>query len=315
MRENTNFNQVRVNYIFNPGGLGDNVCRLSALRHIAQRWEHLNALVWIPDCYAMLAEYILKDTPRIGVRPWSEMESKPKDHVDVLPGTPNPIRTHLMDQSFMWMADCLPTNSKERSYFPTTFKDVKVDHLELPSKYAILAPLYVDKNRMFPAEAQYNLALELESHNITPIFLGAPTYKVGKDEYYKVNGLFPPPGRFKQLDDLNILQAARVLAGATAVCGVDNGLLHLAACTQTKIVAGYTVIDWKYRVPTRHASWGWRWYAVTPDEDLPCRFCHTQMNFVTYKEKYAGCEYDDYKCLQSITADKFITGLRALEVM
>jgi ADP-heptose:LPS heptosyltransferase len=108
-----------------------------------------------------------------------------------------------------------------------------------------------------------------------------------------------------------LIEAGNIIAGAQVICGLDNGLLHLAGCTDTPIVAAYTTVRPEHRLPYRHGSLGSGCYVVEPDEDLACRFCQSNMDF-EFTHDFRDCFYKDFKCTKQITADKFIRKLDEL---
>ena len=95
------------------------------------------------------------------------------------------------------------------------------------------------------------------------------------------------------------------MGGAEVVVGLDNGLLHLAACTPVKIVAGYTTVKPAHRMPYRVGELGYKVWPVVPDLALKCRYCQSKAGFV-YKFDFRSCYYGDYECTINLSADKYI---------
>jgi ADP-heptose:LPS heptosyltransferase len=98
-----------------------------------------------------------------------------------------------------------------------------------------------------------------------------------------------------------LIEALAIINKASLLVGVDNGLMHLAACGEngTPIVGGYTTINPEYRdLPNLRES-------IEPDEELSCRFCQSKYNFA-FLHDFRTCMYGDLKCVSQMTAGKFI---------
>jgi ADP-heptose:LPS heptosyltransferase len=99
------------------------------------------------------------------------------------------------------------------------------------------------------------------------------------------------------------------MARAAATLGLDNGLLHLAACGPAPVVFGLTTADPRHRTPPR--SEGERTIVLTPPESLTCRFCQSRMRFLV-GHNFDRCIYEDYACTKTLTGELY---LRALDVV
>ena len=100
-----------------------------------------------------------------------------------------------------------------------------------------------------------------------------------------------------------MLEALRIINDAEMIIGLDNGLLHLAGLTDTKIVAGYTTVDPYYRLPYRHNVLGWNCSIVEPTSE--CRYCQTE-HFCTYGINFVICNIGTETCKNSLTLDKWL---------
>jgi ADP-heptose:LPS heptosyltransferase len=140
-----------------------------------------------------------------------------------------------------------------------------------------------------------------------PLFLGKAATKV--DPTRTLKGEYVEGINFEKGVDLrdktNLLEAAKIMKESSLVVGLDNGLLHLAACSDVPIVMAFTNVEPRHRMPYRHDVLGWEVYPIVPDEKIECRFCQSQMKFA-FDQNFAYCYYDDYKCIQNLTADKYI---------
>jgi ADP-heptose:LPS heptosyltransferase len=111
--------------------------------------------------------------------------------------------------------------------------------------------------------------------------------------------------------DRDLISVARIISRSRAIFGVDNGLLHLAACTDTPIIMGFTSVGPFHREIIRnHVKWQ-NIACVMPDETLSCRFCQSHMGLIP-GHKFSQCLYNDYKCCEQLTSNKFIRGYEKL---
>lgn len=112
-------------------------------------------------------------------------------------------------------------------------------------------------------------------------------------------------GCINLIDKTTIPEALSVMASKQcwAVLGVDGGLLHLAALTNTTIIAGYTTVDPYYRLPYRNGVKGQNVFIVEPDSE--CRYCQTN-TFCTYGMRFDVCNIGRPECMMSLTTDKWI---------
>ena len=59
-RPGTKVTPLRMNCILERGGLGDNICRLPALKYIFEHYPHVSLDIWVPEYFVPLAEKALK---------------------------------------------------------------------------------------------------------------------------------------------------------------------------------------------------------------------------------------------------------------
>jgi hypothetical protein len=100
---------------------------------------------------------------------------------------------------------------------------------------------------------------------------------------------------------------------AACTVGLDNGLLHLAACVPSNIIFGYNIAAPSQRRPVRRLPG--RILDITLDKaELACRHCQTHMkqqNLINFR----NCFYGDRKCLTLLFENNSIRWTRALEEM
>jgi ADP-heptose:LPS heptosyltransferase len=160
---------------------------------------------------------------------------------------------------------------------------------------------------MWKAEHIFMLAVWIKQQGFTPVFIGKTDMNL--ETHLKPKSSLPDNLQGYGLDLRNrttMLELAAVIAASAAIVGLDSGPIHLAGCTKTPIVCGYTTVAPEHRVPIRDEG---RTYAVIPD--CECRLCES--NWEAHFHNYERCYYGpDPICCQEMTAAKFIPPLREI---
>ncbi len=84
------------------------------------------------------------------------------------------------------------------------------------------------------------------------------------------------------INKTDTLEIAAIMDKATAVIGMDGGLIHVAGFTDTQIVAGYTLVDPVHVAPIRYNAQSYKFKAIEPNILVPNRY------FQTYKHFHKG---------------------------
>ncbi len=310
-----------VQWLLNQGGLGDNVARLPVVKHVLK--EHANVFIHllVPDYFVEFAEHCLAGEARLFVKPRSRLgqpgtTSNQAPIAHFLGNDHTSLSTHLVDHAFHILADSSLYTKEERRYLPVRANEVDLSKFApLPERYAVLTVGHTAEVRKWPATEVNKVALWLVGKGIIPLFLGSTTTpKEKKDDVGDVNGIFDSDVDYAVGIDLrdktSLLEAAAIMAGAQAVCGVDNGLIHLAGTTNVPIVAGYTTVDSKLRVPIRE-PFTTQTRVIEPRMDLACRFCQNKYHFL-YNHDFRTCYHGDLACTKQMTAERFVEHLEEL---
>ncbi len=305
-----------INIILMDGGVGDQIASLTAVDYILKRYTWLRPKIWVQD---YLKEFALNVLPKDAyVKSYSEMQGlyKPDRPTKTTKwdGHTSPMKIHLVDYAFLRLCDELPS-IEHKNYCKVNFTNMQRQY-ELPKDYIVLTTGYTADVREFPAKTINEVAQYLHGKGYATIFLGSTTTKTGASHVIK--GAFKEEIDFNAginlIDKTSLLEAAYIINNAKAVVGVDNGLLHLAGCTDVSIIAGYTTVSPDIRMPIRNNTLGFNVYPIVPDVSLDCRFCQQTTNFL-YDHDYRNCWYKENKkrdsiyCVDQMTADKFITAL------
>ncbi len=311
-RDNTEFKPKTktVNFILLDGGVGDHIASLSALNHVYVNYPWIIPLIWTPDYLVDFAKNVLPEEAKI--KGLSQMrgnyEPTKPTKTTKWDGYTSPMKMHGVDYAFLKLLDETPPN---REYLQIKLDKIQSKEFDLPEKYIVITTGYTADVREFLPSEINKVADYALSKGYTPVFIGQKNTTTGVQHIIK--GEFKAEINFKAginlIDQTTLLEAAAIMHHAAAVVGVDNGLLHVAGCTQAPIVGGFTTVDPKYRIPDRNGMEQWMYYTVLPDNDLKCRFCQSNTNFL-YGHDYKKCIYNDNLCTKQITAEKFIYHLQ-----
>lgn len=315
MRPDTKYRPIKLNIYLSKGGLGDSIARLPAINYLLSAYPHIEHVqVFCQDYFVEFGMHLLRaHAGRVQLYGYSMQEEvlgreeaaseqRPAMMTDSVHHTT--MRTHLTDHAFHTLTDSAPLDAKWKNYLKAASMTRPTG---LPKEYVVVTTGFTAANR------EWLPGYVNEVVKASPL----PVVFLGKNEtaFYAVKGgtteaTFRTEVEFDRglnlVDKTDLFEACNIMAHAKAVLGVDNGLLHLAACTDVPIVAGYTSVSPLHRMPYRRDQLGWNVYPVGPD--LACKFCQTQMGFV-YHFDFRRCYYNDYTCVKEITPDKFIRGL------
>lgn len=303
-----------VNCILLSGGVGDHMGSLVAVDYILKTYPWVNLLIWVPDFLKDFAKNVLP--PNANVRNFTEMKTQYDRNKTTIhtewDGRTSPMKIHSVDYAFLRLCDENPPIHK-KNYLKVKFNEVSLAGIELPEKYVVIPTGYTAPVREFKPKAINEVAEYVISKGFTPVFLGQREIQTGVKHIIK--GTFNSEVDYTKGIDLRdkttLLQAAKVIQGARAIIGVDCGLLHVAGCTDTTIIGGFTTVSPELRAPIRNNQLGYNFYSVVPGALLQCRFCQSNTNFL-YGHDYTKCMYKDYKCVEELTSDKFISYLSKL---
>lgn len=295
------------------GGVGDHVSSIVALNYIISTYTHITPRIYTPDYFKEFTKYFL---PNSLVYDYSAMKF---NYNRALPtrttewdGVISPMRLHCTDYAFMKLCDNIP-DIEHRNYPQITPDSIDVSKFNLPDKFIVLTTGYTASVRAWKSEYINGISNFAINNGLNVVFLGQTSTKTGSA--HNIKGTFDDKLDYNLginlIDKTSLLEAAAIMAKSQAVLGVDNGLLHIAACTQVPIIAGYTTVDPKARIPIRNNVSGWNYYAVTPDNDLECRFCQSNTNFL-YGHKYTNCLTKTFKCVDNMEGSKFIRILQEI---
>lgn len=316
-REETVLPCFPMNFTFADGGMGDYICWSSALLWVARKCPFIEGRVYAPAFFIEFVRYAFRKHKTWKVFLAERIQEHYEENSLVLgPGINghqqllNAVGTHLLDLGFAYYANMSPPPTQEDGYhypefdFPTSALPKKL----IPGKYVCLTPGGTTDTRRVPGEAWNPIIKYCLNRSLTPVFLG-------KNNMTKEHvAIFPGGTNYEEGIDLRdqttTLEAAAIMQHAAATIGLDNGLLHLAACVPSNIIFGYNIAAPSQRRPVRRLG-GKIIDVFLTKEELACSFCQTNMkqqNLINFR----NCFYGDLKCLTLLFANDSERWIRAL---
>jgi len=313
MSRDINFDSpaLDINVHFKGGGLGDQIARLPALKYVLDHATNTRRFYLIcPEYFMEVAKHLLKPyESKITYIAEEDAKSIANYKLNALTtdeGHHTTMRTHLTDHAFHTIADA-EVDVKFKDYLQIRPDELDVSHLNLPPEYVVVTTGYTALVRQW-LPAQVNDVIDhIKSKGLRIVFLGKEQVANGLYGNFRTDAVNYQLG-INLINRTTLLDAAVVMAGAKAVVGLDNGLIHLAACSQVPIVAGYTSVNPKIRMPYRNGKLGDRTFTVEPDASLSCRYCQSSC-YLNFTHKFTECYYKDYKCLVQLRSEKWIKAL------
>lgn len=307
-----------INIMLLDGGVGDHIAALVAVQYILKKYTWVTPLIWVPDFLVDVAKNVLpKDT---FIKGFSELKgrydpTKPTKTTK-WDGVVSPMKIHCVDYAFLKLCDENPS-IVDKNYLQIDCTGIDTQVFNIPDKYVVYTTGFTADVREWPSKEINKVVNYTKDKGYEAVFLGQTQTKTGVAHNIK--------GNFKQeidfsaginlIDKTSLLEAAAIMDKAKAVLGVDNGLLHLAGCTATSIIGGFTTVNPEIRMPIRNDILGYNYYAVRPDKSLSCSFCQQNTNFL-YGHDYRNCMFKEPEknnlCTTQMKAEKFIQHLEKL---
>ncbi len=267
------------------------------------------------------ASYLL---PGMSIKSYSQMKGLYEPHKPTKTtkwdGIVSPMKIHCTDYAFLKLCDEIPS-IEHRNFLqidPNTIPlastlPIDVQLSGISGEFVVITTGYTAEVREFPANTINEIATWCKENNLGVVWLGKKDTPTGSA--YTIKGAFNSKIDYSQgldlIDKTSLLEAAYVMSKAKAVIGVDNGLLHVAGCTDVHIIGGFTTVSPDIRIPVRNNELNYKFTSIVPKESLSCRFCQEKTNFL-FNHDYKFCMYKDKLCVQDMTSDKFIEALKAV---
>lgn len=311
-RENTEHNRIHYNLTLHQGGLGDLISQLPVIKYILENHSHNFYHLWIHEYAKDLCISLFSHHKNLTIRGLSEI-SKYKN--EIFARSPYAHRvgnlaSHLTEHAFYTMLGRSVEN-EHKNYIQ--MEPIDASQFSVPEKYIVITTGYTSETRQWLAESVNGVTEYIVGKGYTPVYLGKSYTHAYKDTGITGNFTADYSNGINLIDKTNLFEAHAIMSGATAVLGLDNGLIHLAGMTSTSIIAGFTTVDPLHRLPYRNDQLGWNCFVVTPTkEELACIHCQSNMSFAPTDHSFTNCFYKDYKCLELMTKEKWIEQLEKI---
>lgn len=300
---------VTLNIQFRNGGLGDQVCRLPAVKFLLDTAKNLEQIqLFVPDYFVDFARELLNEYPtkRVLVLPESFLIHADKKIPCLITNEDyhSSMKTHLVDYTFRVLAD-MDVENEHKNYLQLRLPAKERILHTLPPEYVVISTGFTAPVRCWLPESVNKVVDWIKEQGLRVVFLG----KKNVDD--KLKGSFLEQVNYQKGIDLTdkttLVEACHIMGYAKAVVGLDNGLLHVAGCTKVPIVAGYSSVAPQFRLPYRNGVLGWNCYTVEPDEH--CRYCQSSC-LLNGEQDFRLCFYKDYHCIKSLSAPLWIEQLK-----
>jgi hypothetical protein len=315
--------KAKFNVISNWGGLGDQIARIPVYKWIHDTQTYTSMTIYIQDYFLDLARYLLPETERLkygrisDLGQWRAVYSLDGScqiglesgellgaYMDFSPErTPGSLGLHLTQQAFLALTDRL-AESREALAYP---KPPRVPMLSSFPRMIIFTVAFTAPAREWPAKEVNRLARTVREAGYAPVLLGNTEPQQAGDGVIK-GAIDDGIDRSLFLDLTNqttLIEALGIMQRARAVVGVDNGLLHLAHCTSTQVVMGFTNMEARHRLPVRASG-----KTIALEAEVACKGCQSRGVYINANYKY--CLFGDYACTQTMSSERFVQGLKEL---
>lgn len=303
-------------YFLTTADFGDHIAHMVAVDYMKRYVPNIIQHCYVPDYFLDLAKNLV---PGVIIKSFSQAK-KPNtvnphfQAVQMHCDQHNNLGNHLVDVAFdLFVGKDVEIEHKNYCKLNTT--KIDISKFNLPEKYVVLTTGFTAEVREMLPKVANEIIDYCKSKNIPVVTLGSRVAKVGMPKAPDITGTFKSDIKYNECLDLvdktTLLEAGKIIENSIAIIGLDNGLLHLAACTEVPIIAGFTTVLPEHRLPYRHDVKGWNCYTVEPDKDLGCRGCQSRMTHV-YGHNFTSCYYRDTICKTQLTSDKYIKHLEKL---
>jgi ADP-heptose:LPS heptosyltransferase len=303
---------LHMNVLMEDGGLGDSIARLPAIKYVADHHKHIQQHLWVHKYFKEFAKNCLVGTNVI-VRGWDE-EKKFKPRLTRCFGRHiyNNMASHLTKHAFHVLVN-KDVEDEFLNYLQPDLSKVDIIKFNLPKNYVVMTTGFTANARQFYSEYINEINAYIVSRGYSVVFLGKKEINTGTKHIIK--GAFSNEIDFSigynLIDQTSLLETTKIISEAKTIIGLDNGILHLAGCTDIPIVGSFSSVEPRFRMPYRRNILGWNYYPVVPDVSLKCRFCQSNQTY-THGHSFTECYYKDYACLNMMKPNLYIEQLEKL---
>lgn len=314
-RKGTELDFKEYNVLCHMGGLGDLIASLPAIKYILDNHKYVILNLFVHAYAIELCEKVFKDYNNIRISKSTDY----KNVVDISLPCRSPylhsltiMSVHLTDFAFHSIVGTIPLD-EHKSYIQ--LEPINIKHLDLPAKYATLTTGYTSKVREWNAKSINEVSDYLINKGITPVYIGKSITPAANNVF--ITGKFEADYSkgINLIDKTTLFETHAIMDGGMVTMGVDNGLLHLNSCGRAKAIWGFTTVRPHHRLPYKNGIMGKDCLVLTPTkEELACTFCQSDMSFAAQGHVFIRCFYDDFKCAELLTSDRWIEKLKEMGI-
>jgi ADP-heptose:LPS heptosyltransferase len=287
-----------LNIGLNYGGLGDAIARAPAVKALLQDYPQFSVDLYVfPSVLPLYTEWFGNHPQVRGIHPLKDFDEITDGNlINFDHSWYFQLGMHLTDHAYLTLTQSMPR--RRMPYLPLG-SGQRVTSAD--SKLVCLTPNFTALNRSLDPLLWSEIIRQVKALGLTPVLLGSSKTEFAGEAY--VAG---ETGCLDLRDKTTLLEAVAWMEKSIAVIGIDNGLIHLAACTKTPIIVAYSTQIPENRLPVRDE--GEIKVVVTPSE---CRGCETWLRFV-HNHDFKRCYTKTYNCVRAFTAEHFIAPLKEL---
>lgn len=308
--------KLKINFLFNNGGIGDLIGSLPALNYIHKNHPHVYQQIWIGDFGKEFAERSLPRDERIIVHTFSNIDKYDQNTYTRCIGygsTYTNLSSHITKHAFSMICNVEP-EVDDLNYLPMDQRGLNISRLNLPEKYVVINVGHTAAVREWKPKYITEVAKYIKEKGYTPVFIGKAAAPNGAGHVIRgtVNEGVDFSLGMDIRDQTTLCELQVVISKAKTIVGLDCGPLHVAATTEIPIVGAFTSVKPMHRMPYRHGQLGWNYYPIfLSQKELGCTGCQSNMAF-TPVHRFDTCLHKDRLCLDLITPDKYIAELEKI---
>jgi ADP-heptose:LPS heptosyltransferase len=298
-------------FLLNNSGLGDFICFTSALQWIAENCPWIQGSVYVSEFLVPFLRLAFAEWPHWKVGPGEKIELDTSvcvigpditinGHV-YFQQLLNATGAHLVDLGFAYYANMNPAPA-DAIYPQLNFPEAKLPKAlrGKEGQYVCFTPGAPTTSRTVRGHHLNPLIAYVIELGLIPVFLGrsqiSSTHKANfADDIHYHKGL-------DLRDQTTVLDAACIMQYACCTLGLDNGLLHLAACTPGNVIFGYNIASPEHREPRRGQYQDRTINITVPHSRLPCIHCQSNMKMVI-QHSFHKCFYGDLRCIDLLFSE------------
>lgn len=302
--EGTVVHPYRVGYILFRNGAGDFIVFARAFEWLADTHPHIYGTIFVPGFLVDLYKLIFADRKQWNIEA-TEIAGCYRDdwfhpQIQLLIDPWRNGKTQFitaqgvspLEMGFMYYA-CAGRDLIPPEYYNYPLIELVEEGLpkELRGqKYAVIPAGSIRNTGRVPGHFWNPVIENIKKRDLTPVLLGKSTVTEGYTSNFPTG--ITLAGVVNLWDKTSILEAAQIMQYGQFTIGLDNGLLHLAACTPTTVIFGHNVANVKLRSPISQK--GKTIDVFLTKDELRCIGCLTDVKALYNHDFNLGCLYEKF---------------------